>query len=192
VNVGNAQESITLSNADCLFFKQGNSTTQFLDENSPVIHILIGGQVNENLGVIKQDGDTLFHQHFSILPHGSSFNQSESMRFSLEHQNPLVAGKVHGSGTWTEKEYSFFNNDNPNTILWTIKPGEDEGLIIRIWNLESKPAETRATFGLPLQKAMLTSHVETDISEIPVASNSILANLNQHQLKTFHIWLKEP
>jgi alpha-mannosidase len=190
VNVGNANESITLSNADCLFFKSGKSTIDFLDMNASDIHVLIGGQVNDNLGIIKQDGDSVFHQNFSLLPQGHKFDQGESMRFALEHQNPLTAGDVSGGGELTEMKYSFLQNDNKNTILWTLKPGEEDGVTLRFWNQESQPITTNTTFGLPLQKAMFASHVETNIAEIPVSANTISTSLNKYQLKTFRIWMK--
>jgi len=158
--------------------------------NASDIHVLIGGQVNENLGMIKQDGDSIFHQNFSLLPQGHRFDQGESMRFALEHQNPLTAGGVSGGGEWKEKKYSFIKNDNKNTILWTLKPGEEDGVTLRFWNQESQPVTTNTTFGLPLQKAMVASHVETNIAEIPVSGNTLSTCLNKYQLKTFRFWTK--
>lgn len=185
LNVGNSRESITLSNSHCLFFRLGNSTPSFLDQNSSVVHILVGGQVNENLGIIRQDGDTLFHQSFSLLPHGHSLNAGESMRFSLEHQNPLVAGKSDSNGDLTEKKYSFLTNDNKDLILWTLKPGEEDGQIMRFWNMGDSPVSSDIRFNTSILKAMFSSHVETDIQEIPVKENTITIDLNQKQLKTY-------
>jgi alpha-mannosidase len=190
VNVGNKKESITLSNGSSLFFKLGNSTTDFLDMNSSVINVLIGGQVNDNLGVLKQDGDTIFNQHFSLLPHNHAFNQGESMRFSLEHQNPLVGGNVLEGGNIKDKKYSFFTNSDKNTILWTLKPGEEDGITLRLWNLDSESKTGNVAFNRDLQKVMYSSHVETNIAAVPVTGNSFPAELNHYQLKTFRVWLK--
>jgi alpha-mannosidase len=192
LNVGNNRESITLSNADCLFFRLGNSTPEFLDMNSSIVHILVGGQVNENLGVIKQDGDTLFHQHFSFLPHSHGFNAIQSMRFALEHQNPLIAGDVLPGGDLTGKTYSFLQTDKDNFFLWALKPGEEDGITMRFWNLGNQPESAVIQTGIPIEKAMYSSHVETDISEIPVSGRTFSDDLNQQQLKTYHIWLKHP
>jgi alpha-mannosidase len=187
LNVGNSSESITLSNSDCLFFRLGNSTPSFLDQNSSVVHILVGGQVNENLGMIRQDGDTIFHQSFSLLPHDRSFNAGESMRFSLEHQNPLMAGKAGSSGDLDEKKYSLLTNDNKDLILWTLKPGEDDGVTMRFWNMGDNPVSSDISIATPVLKAMYSSHVETDIQEIPVKENTITIDLNQKELKTYRI-----
>ncbi len=191
LNVGNRSESITLSNADCLFFRLGNSTPGLLDMNSSAVHVLVGGQVNENLGVIKQDGDTLFYQSFSLLPQDHAFNAVESMRFSLEHQNPLIAGEAFSGGNLTEKSFSLIRSDNDSIILWTLKPGEEDGLTMRFWNLGKVSDKSRIQVGSSLARVMHSSHVETDISEIPVSGNTFSVDLNRQQLKTYHLWLKD-
>lgn len=187
LNVGNSGESITLSNSDCLFFRLGKSTPSYLDQNSSVVHILVGGQVNENLGMIRQDGDTIFHQSFSLLPHNHRFNAGESMRFALEHQNPLVAAMTGSTGDLTRSKYSFLTNDNRDVILWTLKPGEDAGVTMRFWNMGESPVTSDIRFHHSILKAMYSSHVETDIQEIPVKENMISVDLNQKQMKTYRI-----
>jgi len=190
VSVGNQMESITLSNADCLFFKLGESTPDSLDTNSSVIHVLVGGQVNENLGVIAQDGDSIFHQHFSLLPQSQPFNAVRSMKFALDHQNKLVGANVSATGISSDKTYSFLKCDNPYVVLWTLKPGEEEGTILRYWNLDSRPTTIRTVFSKPLLKTSYTTHVETDISEIPVKASSFAVGLNKFQMKTFRVGFK--
>jgi alpha-mannosidase len=192
VNVGNEKESISISNADCLFFRLGNSTPDFLDMNSSSIHILVGGQVNkeQNLGIIKQDGDSIFHQSFSILPHHHKFDEGTSMRFALDHQNPLIGGNVLQGGEWKNNKHSFIRNNNKDVILWTLKPGEDEGSILRFWNMETNPVMSKINFSQNPQKAMTTTHIETDIIEIPIRNKTLSINLNQHQLKTYRVCLE--
>ena len=155
------------------------------------MHILVGGQVNENLGIIRQDGDTLFHQSFSLLPHGRSFNAGESMRFSLEHQNPLVAGKAGSAGDLNEMKYSLLTNDNKDLILWTLKPGEDDGVTMRFWNMGDNPVSSEISLNTTILKAIYSSHVETDIQEIPVKENTITIDLNQKELKTYRAFVRK-
>jgi len=112
VDVGNDKEGLTISNSDCLFFRLGESTPEFLDENSSVINILIGGQIDKGLGIIDQDGDTEFNQHYSILPRYMAFDQLTAMRFAMEHQNPLFAGRVSVGGELPPDRYSFLETKN--------------------------------------------------------------------------------
>ena len=190
-NISSRDKSITLSNSDCLFFRLGNSTPSFLDQNASVIHILAGGQVNENLGIIKQDGDTLFHQNFSLLPHSSHFDAGESMRFALEHQNPLVASEADPGGDLTENKFSFLTNENKDIILWTLKPGEDDGLIMRFWNMGDSPVNSAVHLHASILKAIYSSHVEIDIKEIPFRENVISIYLNQKELKTYRVLINK-
>ena len=187
LNVGDSKRSITLSNRDCLFFRLGESKPDFLDGDASCVHVLVGGQVNENLGVIAQDGDSLFHQNFSLMPHHFAFDAAKSMKFALEHQNPVVTGTVHPGGDWFHKQVSFLKTDNPDVLLWTHKPAEQEGIIARVWNLALSPVSTRITFNNYLTEACLATHVETDIEAIPVNGNTLFFDLKQQQLKTFRV-----
>ncbi len=190
VNVGNSSESITLSNANCLFFKLGNSKPDFLDMNSSNIHILVGGQVNENLGIISQDGDSLFEQNFSLQPHGHAFKASSSMKFALEHQNSLCAGPVLPGGTMSKRQFSFVKTNYDELILWTLKPGEEEGITLRFWNLASNPLTTKMYFHHSLEEVTSATHVETKISTLPFSKNEVPVSFNQQELKTLRIWIK--
>ena len=85
VDIGNEQEGLTISNSDCLFFRLGESTPEFLDENSSVINILIGGQIDKGLGIIDQDGDSIFtrRSYFEKSPHNGTGFHPSSIRFKI-------------------------------------------------------------------------------------------------------------
>ncbi|MBN1480703.1 hypothetical protein JXA70_10555 [candidate division KSB1 bacterium] len=191
LNVGNAKHSITLSNSNCLFFRLGESKPEFLDMTSATVHILVGGQVNENLGVIGQDGDSTFHQNFSLMPFGQSFHAGLSMRFALEHQNPPAIAPVGAGGEWPEAQRSFFNTNNPDVLLWTLKPGEDGGLIARLWNMLDEPLTAVLASSTMLQSAAAVTHVETDIKTLALSQNSVPLELCQHQLVSLRLVLKK-
>ena len=89
---------VTLSNADAFFMKLGSSGVSSLDTATPQINVLSGGRIDgPGLGIANQGGDSLFTQRFALQTHGA-FNQTSAMKFSLEHQNPFVAGLIEGSG----------------------------------------------------------------------------------------------
>lgn len=187
LTMGNANESITLSNIDCQFFKLGNSTPTRLDAESASIHILAGGVINENLGVPKQGGDTVFRESFALFPSGEIYNETTSMKRSLEHQNPLTAGQVYKGGLLTEKTLSLLSIDNPDILLWSIKPSETEGISLRLWNLSDKSVPANILFQTRTQKAFNSTHIETDIEEITLRGNNLPTDFRQKQLKTFRV-----
>lgn len=184
-DVSNEKEGITLSDLDCLFMKVGNSETQKLDSKSAQINILAGGQIDENfnLGIPKQDGDSLFFQNYALLPHISAFNQTNAMKFALEHQNPLVSEMIKGGNDLDEKQYSFLKTDNKDLLLWALKPAEDGGVAARFWNM-GMANETKIDLTKKPKIVNFATHVETVINEIPVVDNGINLKTNQQQMKT--------
>jgi alpha-mannosidase len=188
-DVSNAQGGITLSDLDCLFMKIGDSEPQKLDSNSPQINVLAGGQIdaNYNLGIIKQDGDTYFSQHFSIMPHVTAYNQTAAMKFSLEHQNPLIINTLENTNGNLPPQYSFLKTDNVDVLLWSLKPAEEEGagIAARIWNMSNQPTEATLIFDKNIQKAQEATHVETPLmAKIPL-SNTLKIKAQQQQMRTF-------
>ena len=60
---------ITLSNADLLFMKLGDSSVSSLDTITPKISVLAGGRVDgSSLGIPRPGGDTHFLQRFALQP----------------------------------------------------------------------------------------------------------------------------
>jgi alpha-mannosidase len=181
---------IILSNLDCLFMKLGSSTTEKLDSKSSQINILAGGQVDKNfkLGIINQGGDSIFYQHFALLPHSKSYDQTEAMRMALEHQNPFSTTFIEAqSSILPEKAYSFLKTTNDKTLLWSLKPAEDGGVLARSWSMSSLKSVTNFSFVKPVSKAVETTHVETEIAPLELKNNGVNFGFNQQQMKSFKV-----
>lgn len=182
---------ITLSNADCSFMKPGNSVLTYLDTKTSQVSVLAGGQVDgKDLGIPMQGGDSLFTQRFAIVTH-LKYNASTAMQFSLEHQNPLVAGYVTGTAPiYPEKIYSFLTISDPNVLLWSLKPAEagpKNGLIVRLWNFAEKDKDIKISFDKQVSSAFLATHVETDLTKANVVHGNLEARIGHHQIKTFRV-----
>ena len=105
-DMSDGTEGITLSNADCYFMKLGDSRPDLLDEVTPSIEVLAGGNVAAYGGLPDQGGDQYFLQRFALQTH-NEFNAVNSMKFSLEHQNPFVTGMITGGETYPDSLFSF-------------------------------------------------------------------------------------
>ena len=195
-DITNNGYGITLSNADCAFMKLGNSALSDLDTQTAQVSVLAGGQVDgESLGILKQDRDSLFTQRFALGTHQTSFDAAASMRFSMEHQNPLVTGVVTGTQTiYHEKYYSFLSIDDTNVLVWSLKPAEDgieKGIIARVWNFGSTISSGKISFKDDIASAKQTTHVETDKGNAAIEKGDLIEPIGHHQMKTFRINLKE-
>jgi alpha-mannosidase len=182
---------VTISNSDAFFMKLGSSTSSSLDTATPQINVLAGGQIDgPSLGIANQGGDSVFTQRFALQTHGA-FNQTSAMKFALEHQNPLVATFVNGSGVqnrqYPQHSYSFLNISDPNVLLWALKPAEDgisRGIVARVWNQSSSPVNYDLSLAMPIVSAEKLTHIETTISPATVTSGHLSASINQQQIQT--------
>jgi alpha-mannosidase len=186
-DISNNNYGITLSNEDCYFMKMGNSTLTYLDQSTPQISILAGGRINGN-GLPDQGGDNSFTQRFALKTH-SGYNPASSMRFSLEHQNPIVTGVVNGGNFYPEASMSLLSIDNPDVILWSLKPSEEgieSGIIARLWNLsENTNSFTMGSF-YPILSAKNVTLIETPLSSADIQNNKIAGQVNSYGFKTFN------
>lgn len=198
-NMSEMDYSVTLSNLDCSFFKLGRSTVYTLDENASQISALAGGRVDKKwedggyLGFPNQNGETYFQYHFALLPHQSGFDVVNSMKFSMEHQNPLLTGKVTGGKFASRQiEYSFISVSDPNVLLWSVKPAEegiDNGIIVRLWNFNNEPVNTLINLNTSIVKAWQTTHIETNQEELKPTDKKISVHFNNNQIKTYRLIL---
>ncbi|MEQ1646515.1 MAG: glycoside hydrolase, partial [Pyrinomonadaceae bacterium] len=172
------------------FMLLGENNRDILDSTTPQINVLAGGQIDgPTLGIRDQGGDSYFLQRFALGTHGA-FDQTASMKFSLQHQNPFVTGMIEGTGTvnrpYPASNFSFLAISNPNVILWALKPAEDginRGIVARVWN-QGNAGSYNIALSRPITSAERLTHVETTIAPATVASGQLSANINQQQLQT--------
>ncbi|NTV36192.1 MAG: glycoside hydrolase, partial [Anaerolineaceae bacterium] len=194
-NISDGLVGLTLSSADCSFMRLGNSSPNKLDSNIPLISVLAGGQTDGlELGIQGQGGDTHFLQRFAIATQEHN-DQTAAMRFALEHQNPLITGKVTGGKDWPENVGMFLKIDNPQVLLWAFKPaddGTDKGIIVRVWNYSPDPAKfTLEIPQIPILQIVKVTHIETTAGNENVSAGKLVASLNPWQMDTYLIVLSE-
>ncbi len=188
---------VTLSSADDGFFRLGASNItngiSFLDTASPVISVLAGGQVDgSQLGIQAQDGDRYFLQRFGLRGH-QHFSAVRSMRFSLEDQNPLVAGAVGGGQGYPETSYSLLTVSDPQVLVWALKPAEDGTgeIVARVWNLAGKPSEFSLRMHGGLAAVQPVTHLETDLpvgtGATKLVGSALQATAARWQLRSFRL-----
>jgi len=184
---------LTISSPDLSFFRRGDSTPQSLDTQSPLISILAGGQVDgSSLGIPNQGGDTSFLQRFALETH-SDYSQAESMRFALEHQNPLTAGEVTGGTKYPAPSFSLLATSAPGVFVWAVKPAEDTaegGIIVRVWN--QAPGETDFELqlsGFDVLDAHRTSLIETPLEAASFQAGIVSGSVPGNGWRAYHLKL---
>ena len=182
---------VSLSNQDCFFMQIGNSTVTSLDENSAAIKVLSGGTIG-GLGILNQGGDMEFNQRFAITTH-TAYSAATEMKKALEHQNFLVCDTITSPVNFLLPDhFSYVSTSDPGSLIWCVKPAEEEatgGTITRIWNLANTDAPQTLTYGIVLNSAYRTTHVETNIESITVPANTydLPIALGHNEMKSFRV-----
>ncbi len=184
---------VTLSNADCYFMRLGNSTVSELDTRTPQISVLAGGRVvGTGSGIYDQGGADYFLQRFALASHGA-YDPVLAMKFALEHQNSFVVGEVKGGADYPADFYSFLAVDNPNVLLWAVKPADDgieAGIVLRLWNISQEKQDFSLRVGGEIKKALNLSHIETPMGEATIQSGALADSLNAQQMKTYAVFVE--
>lgn len=193
-DMSDGNNGMIISNRDAYFMKTGNSTITNLDCITPQISVLAGGQIDApGLGILNQDGDSYFENYFALRPNRNGFDAATAMRFSTEHQNPLVAGKVSGKSGSYGPQFSLFTVSDPEVLVWAVKPAEegiDEGVILRLWNINNKDRDIKISSTCKLVKCNNATHVETNISAINPVEGNLNVNIGHNRIQTFRVFLK--
>jgi alpha-mannosidase len=194
VDVSNQGGGVTLSSADCSFMRLGKSTLKELDVSAAQVSVLAGGDVSGiNLKITDQGGASYFLQRFALQSH-RAFEPAEAMRFSLEHQNPLVSGRVAGGQAYPEKSYSLLKVSRPDVFVWAVKPSEEgieRGMIVRVWNMAHDAVQCELECAPPVARATQTTHLETNLDAVGLVNGTLPVALAAQQIKTFRLLLPQ-
>ncbi len=195
VHMSDDNNGIVISNRDAYLMKTGNSTVTWLDPVTPQLKILAAGQIDApGLGIADQDGDTYFENFLALKPDNNGFNAAASMKFALEHQNPLVTGKVTGtSGGYYGTRYSLFSVSAPDILVWTVKPAEEgitSGIILRLWNLDDHDSECDLSASTPIIRCYRDTHIEVDKENIDPSGGKLKVKIGHNRIETFRIFCK--
>ncbi len=196
-NMSETNYGVTISNLDCSFFKLGRSSVYTLDENASQLSALAGGRVDRKwedggyLGFPNQNGETSFQYHFALTSHQTGFDAVGSMKFSLEHQNPLVTGEASGSKSASKQnQFSLLSVSDPNVLLWSVKSSEEgmvNGLITRFWNMGSSKSNPEIKLSQNIGSAWQTIHIETNETQLKPLNDKLSVSFNPYQIKTFRL-----
>lgn len=192
ISEGGSGVGVTLSNRDCAFVKLGKSRPDFLDTETPQLHVLAGGQVDgDRLGIRNQNGAEYFLQRFALRPH-QGYDPVQAMIFAMEHQNPPIAAAVKGGpdAPLAAESDSLLTVDRPGVLLWALKPAEEgiaDGVIARFWNVGEEAVEARVDFSPGLARAIRTTHLETDLAAVALDGDWLKAAFAPRQMATYRL-----
>ena len=140
-------------------------------DNSTVLAMAFTNIVDWNEITRDQAGESRFTFRYSLRGHGGGFDPVAAVRFGWEDNNELLPALLPAGqrGGLPADLHSFVRvTDDASVyrgaILSTIKPAEEEGLIVRLWEAAGHDAHVGLSVsGLGhVKAACLTDHLERD------------------------------
>jgi hypothetical protein len=201
VDVANDEFGATLAMADSFLIEFGHRTTledplQPDPSNSTVLALALDNVIDWDESIRDQAGIDRFVFRYAVRGHAGPFSAPDAVRFGWEDNNelltvPLPAGQ---RGSLPDDVHGFVAVDQDDAILTTLKLGEDDGIVARLWNCaDDTDAVTIDAAGIgvmrPIAAASRTDLLERDTEAIPVRDGRLGVPLPPRGLATVRFTL---
>jgi len=130
-----------------------------------------------------QEGDHFFR--FSLTSHGPGWRNG--YRRGIEANIPLfaVVGPEPGREASLPAVLSFFGLSAPNALISAVKKAEDDdAVVIRLYDIEGRPAEVGIESFLPIVRAVRADMIEDEAAPIAPAKGKIRLPLGACAIET--------
>jgi alpha-mannosidase len=128
---------------------------------------------------------------YSLLPHGREW-RSETIPAAYALNFPQItfsSNSIVGERTTSRiSRDSFFQIDQPNVIIETIKRAEDgNGLIIRVFENQRRRCECKLTTGFELSSVQRVNIIEEELNEISTEQDGFRFQIEPFQILSFRL-----
>jgi len=121
---------------------------------------------------------------YSLLPLTDGFSATVISEEAYDLNQPLFAG----SSIPDAEKFSFARSSVRGIIIETVKRSEeDDAIILRLYEAEGAAQRSEISFGLAVNKVLLTTMLEDEIEEIESLDNSIVLDFHRFEVKTLKI-----
>ncbi len=121
---------------------------------------------------------------YAFLPYQGAFTVENVVRNGYDLNVPLSAEPVERENG-THQSHSFFQIDNPNVILETIKKAEKgDALVLRLYNASRGEQSATLTPAFPVQQARQTNMLEEDVKALLLIDGELELSFKSFEIKT--------
>lgn len=123
---------------------------------------------------------------YSIYAHEGTWKEGQTMEAALDLNVPVLvlAGELA-----VEQDRPFFEVDQPNILLDTVKKAEDsEHVIVRLYEYMNSQSQAVITSQKPVKKAVLCNLLEEEEQELVVEHNQIHVSFKPFEIQTVKVY----
>ncbi|MCX6560270.1 MAG: glycosyl hydrolase-related protein [Candidatus Aminicenantes bacterium] len=133
-----------------------------------------------------QEGD--HHYRFSLTSHRPGWRNGYKDGIAANHDLRAVAVSAAGAGASLPESESFFALSAENVLFGTVKKAEDDdGVILRCYDIEGRSAQVRLGGGLKWAGAETTSIIELESKPLPPTGSEIAFKVGPYAIETLKL-----
>ena len=140
----------------------------------PITFEALGNDQNYREVVKDQNGVTDFQFRYSLRAHTGGYNEAKAFAWSRSVANPLLT--AIGS---IDEQAGNIVVPSERAIATCLKPAEDDGYIMRLWETGGQSGEVEFTVK-GYRKVIQTDLLERDQEKIPIIDGKVKLNINAH------------
>lgn len=197
VDLSNDEQGVTLAMVDSHIAMFGRRTSQE-DPTEPdtsaatIVALAFENLIDWNENVHGQDGVTAFTFRYSLRGH-DAYDPVAAVRFGWENNNELLAVSLAAgqAGDLDAARHSFVQVTPDNVVLAGLKPAEDEGVIVRLWECAGRATEAMISAeGLgPIAGAARTDPLEFGDEPVELRGRRTSTPIAARGIATMRLWM---
>lgn len=127
------------------------------------------------------------HYSFSLTSHPEGWKNG--YQFGLAANRPLKAVLKQSKGGELSSSHSFMTLSDPFVQLSLVKKADaDNGVILRVTEMEGKDKTVTVTFPQAVKRVVRTNLIEQEIEEMDLKGTSLSLPLGHHAIETFKLY----
>ena len=124
---------------------------------------------------------------YALYPHLGDSYHSDVLRQAVLLNNPLRAEPVEAQEGALPERYAFVECSEPAVLVETIKPGEDEGLIVRAYESRNSRCAAAIRFGFEVERVALCDLMEQEIEALPCEGRTVTLAFRPYEIQTIKV-----
>ncbi|NQT92604.1 MAG: hypothetical protein HQ559_07580 [Lentisphaerae bacterium] len=127
---------------------------------------------------------------YALVPHSSDWREAGIVREGQAYNHPLLACAAGVHSGELPPRWGLIDVRHPNVVVSAIKPGEDGGVIVRMYEATGQPAEdVEIVSALPIESVEEVNLVEDPIGPVQSTGNTLRVDLKPFEIRTLRLEL---
>ncbi len=125
---------------------------------------------------------------YALVPHSGDWRDATLYREGLAFNHPLIAVTAGAHPGLLPARRGFVEISHPNVVMTALKPGEEGGAVLRVYEATGEPAPAvRISVAAGLSAAGEVNLLEDPVAALPITDGALQLDLSPFEIKTIKL-----